>query len=102
MPTIYPRHKREDHKGLEIEADYFTGTHNGDLVAADLVAVSALTDSTAGTPSLTVVAAIPAATAATTDTSAASLTSTNASLAALRNDLATLTAKVNVILAALK
>lgn len=66
-----------------------------------VVALVALTDSTAGTPDNTV-AAIPAATAATTDTSAASLTSTNASLTAVRNDLSDLTAKVNAIIAALK
>lgn len=66
-----------------------------------VVALVALTDSTAGTPDNTV-AAIPAATAATTDTSAASLTSTNASLTAIRNDLSDLTAKVNAIIAALK
>ena len=29
MADIYPRHKQEDHVGLEIKADYFTGTLNG-------------------------------------------------------------------------
>lgn len=103
MATILPKHRRLDYNGLEIEASYFTGAVNGDIVATDLVAVSALTDSTAGTPSLTVVAAIPAAVnSAGADTTAATTVSVNASLAAIRNDLSTLTAKVNVILAALK
>lgn len=94
----YPRHQQVDMKGLEVVADSFLGS----VTLSDLTTTANLTDSTAGTPSTTVVAAIPAATAATTDTSAASLTSVNASLAALRNDLSTLTGKVNAILTALK
>jgi len=67
-----------------------------------IVALANLTDSSAGTPSTTVLAAISAATAATTDTSAASLASVNTALGNLRNDLATLNAKINLIHAALK
>ena len=66
-----------------------------------VVALVALTDSTAGTPDNTV-AAIPAAVAATTDTTAAQLTSVNTAFTALRNDLSDLTAKINAIISALK
>ena len=62
-------------------------------------ALTSLTDSSGGTADNTI-AAIPAATAASTDTSAASLTSTNASITAIKNGLADLTAKVNAILSA--
>ena len=65
-------------------------------------AITALTDSSGGTSGGNTVPAVPAATAATTDTSAASLTSTNASITALKNDIATLAAKVNAINAAIK
>lgn len=65
------------------------------------VALVALTDSTTGTAGNTL-AAIPAATAATTDTTAASLASVNATNAVLRNEIASLGAKVNAIIAALK
>lgn len=34
MATIYPANKRENHKGLEIEADYFTGSLNGTVAGA--------------------------------------------------------------------
>lgn len=68
---------------------------------AQTVALVALTDSTTGTVGNTL-AAIPAATAATTDTSAASLASVNASLGVLRNEVASLSAKINAIIAALK
>lgn len=66
-----------------------------------VVALVALTDNSGGTANNTV-EVVPAATAATTDTSAASLTSTNAALTAIKNDIADLTAKVNAIIAALK
>lgn len=88
-----PRHQQLDYRGLEILADEFT--------SAEVAAITVLTDSSAGTPTNTIVA-IPAATQASTDTSAASLTSTNASLAAIRNEVASLTAKVNAIINALK
>lgn len=93
-----PKHQQMDWRGLEVLADEFTGT----IALSDLSAVVALTDSTSGTPSTTTVAAISAATAATTDTSAASLASVNTALGQIRNDLATLTAKLNVVLNALK
>lgn len=78
------------------------GTAIEDAPGAALAAVVTRTDSTAGTPSTTAVGAIPAAVAATTDTTAASLASTNAALAALRNDLSTLTVWVNSIVTGLK
>lgn len=65
-------------------------------------AITALTDSSGGTSGGNAVPVVPAATAATTDTSAASLTSTNASITALKNDIATLAAKCNALLAAVK
>lgn len=65
-------------------------------------AIVALTDSSGGTSGGNTVAAIPAASAATTDTTAASLTSTNAALTTIRNDVATLTAKLNAALASIK
>lgn len=65
-------------------------------------AITALTDSSGGTSGGNTVAAIPVATAATTDATAASLTSTNAAITAIKNDVATLAAKVNASLAANK
>lgn len=97
MPS-YPKHKQEDHLGLEILADQFTGK----FIAGTLAAVANLTDSSAGTAT-DIVVAIPAAVASVgTDTTAATVTSVNASLAAIRNEVASLTAKVNAILTALK
>ncbi|HFT5239553.1 TPA: hypothetical protein ACGTP8_000286 [Yersinia enterocolitica] len=61
--------------------------------------ITALTDSSGGTSGGNTVPVIPAATAATTDATAASLTSTNAALTAIRNDVATLAARLNVLLA---
>lgn len=77
-----------------------TSTDRGGVLQQS--AITALTDSSGGTSGGNTVAAIPAATAASTDTSAASLTSTNASITALKNDIATLTAKINAINAAIK
>ncbi|RAP72981.1 hypothetical protein [Candidatus Erwinia dacicola] len=65
-------------------------------------AIVALTDSSGGTSGGNTVAAVPAATAATTDATAASLTSTNAAITAIKNDFATLSAKYNALLAAVK
>lgn len=64
-------------------------------------AIQALTDSSGGTEGDHTLVAIPAAVAATTDTSAASLTSTNAALTAIKNDVATLAAKVNAVIGVL-
>lgn len=69
--------------------------------AEAIAAIVALTNNSAGTADNTV-AAMPAATAATTDTTAASLASVNASLTAIRNNVADLTVKVNAIINALK
>lgn len=65
-----------------------------------VLAVTPLTNSTGGTANDTV-QAVPQATAAT-DVTAASLTSTNAALTIINNDMADLTVKVNAILAALQ
>ncbi|EKN3834169.1 hypothetical protein OZ696_004571 [Yersinia enterocolitica] len=65
-------------------------------------AIVAITDSSGGTSGGNTVAAVPAATAATTDATAASLTSTNAAITAIKNDFATLSAKYNALLAAVK
>lgn len=98
-----PKQKSEqmDFAGLEIVADEFTGSFNGSVSNTAIDALVALTDNSGGTANNTV-EVVPAATAATTDTSAASLTSTNASLTAIKNDIADLTAKVNAVIAALQ
>lgn len=90
-----------DYAGLEIIADEFTGTFNGDLVVADLAAVAALTG-TVGTAN-DAMTAVPASVASVgADTSAATKVSVDAAITAINNNLADLQAKVNVILAALK
>ena len=89
------RSHQMDFKGLELVADEFTGTVNGALSG-----VTVLTNSTGVTPDSTV-ENVPAATAASSDTSAASLTSTNASLTAIENSLSDLAAKVNAIINAM-
>lgn len=94
-----PKHEQMDFAGLEIVADEFTGTFNG-TVGGALSGVTALTNSTGVTANNTV-ENVPAATAASTDTSAASLASTNTALTAIENSLSDLTAKVNEIIAAL-
>lgn len=89
--------KQVDFRKMEVLADEFTGK----LTSSGVVAITNLTDNSAGTADNTV-AAMPAATAATTDTSAASLSSVNTTLTAIRNNVADLTAKVNALLTALK
>lgn len=89
--------KQMDFRKLEIVADEFTGK----LTSAAVVAIAALTNNSAGTANDTV-EAMPAATAASTDTSAASLASVNTTLTAIRNNVADLTVKLNALLAALK
>lgn len=82
----------------------FLITEEGFAVGGDIpqgVAVTDLTDDTEATANDTV-ENIPAAVAADTDTSAASLTSVNASLTAVENDIADLTAKINEILGSLR
>ncbi len=96
--AFYSKDKQVDMRGLELLVGQVTGSVGGNTAINALVA---LTDSTGGTANDTLVA-VPAATAASTDTSAASLTSTNASITAIKNDLADLAAKVNAIIAALK
>jgi hypothetical protein len=68
---------------------------------AQVAALVALTDNSGGTADDTV-AVVPAATAASTDTSAASLASTNTALTAIKNDIADLAGKINAVIAALK
>lgn len=94
------RSQKLDFKGLEIIADEFTGKVN--TTSSAITALVALTDSSGGGAPNNTLEVVPAATAATTDTSAASLTSTNAALTAIKNDIADLAAKVNAIIAALK
>lgn len=77
-----------------------TSTDRGGVLQQS--AITAITDSSGGTSGGNTVAAVPAATAATTDTSAASLASTNAALTVIKNDFATLSAKYNALLAAVK
>ena len=67
-----------------------------------IVAITNLTDSTAGTPGATLTAIPAAVSSVGTDTTAATTVSVNASLAILRNDLASLNAQINVLTAALK
>lgn len=77
-----------------------TATERGGVLLQ--TAIVAITDSSGGTSGGNTVAAVPAATAATTDATAASLTSTNAAITAIKNDFATLSAKYNALLAATK
>lgn len=95
----YDASNQMDFRGLEILAGQFTGAING-VVSGALSGVTQLTDSTGATPNNTI-ENVPAATAASTDTSAASLTSTNAALTAIENSLSDLAAKVNAIIAAM-
>lgn len=60
--------------------------------------VVALTDNSGGTSGGNAVAAVPAVTASTgTDNLAAGLTATNTSITAIKNDIATLAAKLNAL-----
>ena len=68
---------------------------------SQVAAIVALTDSSGGTANNTV-EVIPAAVAAATDVTAASLVSVNTMRAAIQNDIADLTAKLNALIAALK
>lgn len=77
-----------------------TSTDRGGVLQQ--TAIVAITDSSGGASGGNTVAAVPAATAATTDATAASLTSTNAAITAIKNDFATLSAKYNALLAAVK
>ncbi|CAI1023205.1 hypothetical protein [Serratia ficaria] len=77
-----------------------TSTDRGGVLQQ--TAIVAITDSSGGTSGGNTVAAVPAATAATTDATAASLASTNAAITAIKNDFATLSAKYNALLAAVK
>lgn len=77
-----------------------TSTERGGVLQQ--TAIVAITDSSGGTSGGNILAAVPAATAATTDATAASLTSTNAAITAIKNDFATLSAKYNALLAAVK
>lgn len=91
MPTV-SKGDVQRLKGLELDAK---------LNNAEAAALVALTDNSGGTANDTI-AVIPAATAASTDTSAASLISTNAAVTALKDAVADLAAKVNAIIDALQ
>lgn len=65
------------------------------------VAITSLTNST-GVAGNNTVENVPAAVAADTDTTAASLASTNAAITAIENDIADNTDKINAILVALR
>lgn len=80
-----------DFTGNIIKADGFQ--------SAAIGAITPLTDNTSATANNTI-ENVPAASAASTDTSAASLTSTNAALTAIENNIADLAAKINAIIAA--
>ena len=80
------------YSGPVVSAGGFIGTVKGATSGIGL-----LTDSSGGTSGGATIPAVPAATAASTDTTAASLASTNAAITALKNDIATLAAKVNAI-----
>lgn len=94
-----PKHEQWDWSGLEVIADEFTGIFNGTIAGA-LASVTVLTNNTGATANDTV-ENVPAAVAADTDTTAASLASVNTALTAIENDISDLTAKVNAIIAAL-
>lgn len=94
-----PKHQQMDFAGLELVASEFTGILNGTVVGA-LAAVTVLTDSTGATANDTV-EDVPAAVAAASDTTAASLTSVNTALTAIENNIADLTAKLNAVINAL-
>lgn len=115
------RSEQMDYKGLEIIADEFTGTFNGEITGSvdaanvtglteaartalstkpQIVALTSLTG-TVGTAN-DAMTAVAAATAASTDTSAASLASVNTAITAINNNLADLQAKVNSIITASK
>lgn len=76
-----PKHEQMDFVGLEIVADEFTGTFNGEVAGA-LEGVVALTDSSTGTSGGNTIAAV-------------------SDVATAANAIATLAAKVNAIIAAL-
>lgn len=93
------RSEKMDFKGLEIIADEFTGAMSNPAVAA----IVKVTNSTGGTVSNTA-AVVPAAVAAATGADTATLPtliSVNASITAIKNDLAVAVAKINEILNAL-
>jgi len=81
-------------------ADYLVAEEDFST-AAQGAAIVSLTNSTGAVGNDTV-ENIPAAVAADTDTSAASLASVNTSLTAIENDIADLTDKVNALLVSLR
>ena len=69
-------------------------------VVKQATTVSVLTDSSGGTTGGNTIPAVALAVAAATDTTAAQLTSVNAAITALRNDIATLAACLNATITA--
>lgn len=90
-PTVFPH-------GIKAVV---VGENDTPSTIVQQAAVTALTNNSGGSVSNTI-AVVPAATAASTDTSAASLASTNAAITAVKNDIASLTAKLNEINSALQ
>lgn len=88
-----------DMKGNIVKADRFEGEFAGDIDVA--ISVDPLTDNTGVASPNDTIENVPAATAAVTDTTAASLTSTNAALTAVENNIADLATKVNELIEAL-
>jgi len=87
-----------DYAGLEIVASEFTGTLNGPV---NIIGLPVALTGTAGGTANDVLVTVPAATAASTDPSAASLASTNAAINVIKDDIQDLFAKVNALLVAL-
>lgn len=104
MADKYAKHKQVDQVGLEIKADYFTGLLNGSVQDPDVIAINNLTDSSGGTSGGDTVPAVAniALSTSNTYTDAAVNTAVNTALTSVRNDIATLAAKVNALLTALK
>jgi hypothetical protein len=86
---------------------YFPGTvkadaFDGPISSAAVEALVPLGGTITGATANNTMTAVADATAASTDTSAASLTSVNAAIAAIENNFADLQAKVNAIIDALQ
>lgn len=91
-----------DFLGLELVASEFTGTFNGSLENTAVNALVALGGTITGATANDTMTAVADATAASTDTSAASLASVNTAIAAIENNFADLQTKVNALIAALQ
>lgn len=86
-----------DWTGLELRVDEVTVT----TLNGPLSTVTVLTDSSGGAVANGTIEVIAAATAASTDTSAASLVSTNAAITAIKAAITELATKLNAVINAL-